>query len=64
MRTKRSLALNGEHEVKLLANKVKRRILASNKKDVTREWRKLHNEELRNFFSSDNFPMIRREWTS
>jgi hypothetical protein len=59
MRIKRSVALNGECRVKLLVNKMTR-ILVSNKKDVTREWRKLHNEELHNLFSSSNIVEVLR----
>jgi hypothetical protein len=33
-------------------NRVLRRIFASMKDEVTRDWRKLHGEELHNFYSS------------
>jgi hypothetical protein len=33
-------------------NRVLRRIFGRNKDDATGEWRKLHNEELHNFYSS------------
>jgi hypothetical protein len=34
-----------------------------NKKDITREWRTLHNEELRNFFSTNIVAMPRPKRT-
>jgi hypothetical protein len=42
-------------------NRVLRRIFGSKRDGVTREWRKLHNEELRDLFSS---PSIIRMITS
>jgi hypothetical protein len=35
-------------------NRVLRRILGPKRNEVTRDWRKLHNEELRNLYSSPN----------
>jgi hypothetical protein len=35
-------------------NRVLRRIFEPKKDDVTGEWRKLHNEELHNLYSSQN----------
>jgi hypothetical protein len=34
--------------------KMPRKIFGPKRKDVTREWRRLHNEELHNFYSSPN----------
>jgi hypothetical protein len=38
--------------VRLFENRVLRRIFGSKKDEVTGEWRKLHNEELHNLYSS------------
>jgi hypothetical protein len=35
-------------------NRVLRRIFGPKRDDVTGDWRKLHNEELHNFYSSPN----------
>ena len=41
-----SLTLREEHRLRLLENKVLRRIFGSKRDEVTGEWRKLHKEEL------------------
>jgi hypothetical protein len=38
----------------LYANRVLRRIFGPKRDEVTRDWRKLHNEELHNLYSSPN----------
>jgi hypothetical protein len=38
----------------VLENKVPRTIFGPGRDEVTGEWRKLHNEELHNFYSSPN----------
>jgi hypothetical protein len=38
----------------VLENRVLRRIFGPKRDEVTRGWRKLHNEELHNFYSSQN----------
>jgi hypothetical protein len=38
--------------VRLFENRVLRRILGPKRDEVTGEWRKLHNEELRDLYSS------------
>ena len=38
----------------LLRNRVLRRIFGSRRDEVTEEWRKFHNEELNNLYSSPN----------
>jgi len=40
-----SLTLWKEHRLSVFENRVLRRIFGSKKDEVTREWRKLHNEE-------------------
>jgi hypothetical protein len=49
-----SLALIEEHGLRVLENRVLRRIFGSKRDEVSREWRKLHNEERRNLYSSPN----------
>jgi hypothetical protein len=41
-----SLTLREEYRLKVFGNRVLRRIFGLKRDDVTREWRKLHNEEL------------------
>jgi hypothetical protein len=41
-----SLTLKEEHEVRVLENRVLRRIIGPKRDEVTGDWRKLHNEEL------------------
>jgi hypothetical protein len=45
-----SLALRDEHRLRALENRVLRRIFGLKRNEVTGGWRKLHNEELHNFF--------------
>jgi hypothetical protein len=47
-----SLTLREEHRIRVFQNTVLRRIFGSKRYEVTGDWRKLHNKELRNFFSS------------
>jgi hypothetical protein len=41
-----------EHRLRVFENRVLRRIFGPMRDEVTGEWRKLHNEELRNLYSS------------
>jgi hypothetical protein len=41
-------------------NRVLRRIFGPKRDEVTGDWRKLHNEELHNLYSSPNIIRIRR----
>jgi hypothetical protein len=45
------LILKEEHSLRVLENMVLRRIFGPKRDDVTEEWRKLHNEELRDLYS-------------
>jgi hypothetical protein len=45
-----SLTLGEEHRLKVFENRVLRRIFGLKRDDVTGEWRKLHNEELRDLY--------------
>jgi hypothetical protein len=56
-----SLTLREEHRLRVFENKVLRRIFGPKRDEVTGEWRKLHNEDLRDLYSS---PSIIRIMTS
>jgi hypothetical protein len=47
-----SLILREEHRLRVLENRVLRRIFGPKRDEVMKEWRKLHNEELHNLYSS------------
>ena len=47
-----SLTLMEEHRLKVYGNRVLRRIFGTKRNEVTGEWRKLHNEELNDLYSS------------
>jgi hypothetical protein len=47
-----SLALREEHRLRMFENRVLRRIFGPKRDEVTGEWRKLHNEDLHNLYSS------------
>jgi hypothetical protein len=47
-----SLTLREEHRLRAFENRVLRRIFGPKRDEVTGEWRKLHNEELRDLYSS------------
>jgi hypothetical protein len=41
-----------KHRLRVFENRVLRRIFGPKRDEVTRKWRKLHNEELRDLYSS------------
>jgi hypothetical protein len=43
--------LREEHRLRVFENKVSRRIFGPKRDEATREWRKLHNEELTDLYS-------------
>jgi hypothetical protein len=47
-----SLTLRKEHKLRVFENRVLRRIFGPKMDEVTGEWRKLHNEELHDLYSS------------
>jgi hypothetical protein len=47
-----SLTVREEHKLRVFENRVLRRIFGPKKDGVTGGWRKLHNEELHNLYSS------------
>jgi hypothetical protein len=53
-----SLTLRGEHRMKEFENRVLRRIFGPKRDEVTGEWKKLHNEELRDLYSSPSIIRI------
>jgi hypothetical protein len=53
-----SLALREEHKLRVFENRVLRRIFGPKRDGVTGGGRKLHNEELRDFYSSSSIIRI------
>jgi hypothetical protein len=53
-----SLTLREEHRLRVFENRVLREIFGPKKDEVTGEWRKLHNEELRDLYSSPSIIRI------
>jgi hypothetical protein len=53
-----SLTLREEHRLRMFENKVLRRIFRPKRDEVTGGWRKLHNEELRDLYSSSSIIRI------
>ena len=49
-----SLTLREERRLRVFENRVLRRIFGPKRDEVSREWRKLHNEELNDLCSSPN----------
>jgi len=49
-----SLTLREERRLRLFENRVLSRIFGPKKDEVTKEWRKLHNVELNDLYSSPN----------
>jgi hypothetical protein len=52
------MAHGEEHRLRVFENKVLRRILGPKRDEMTGGWRKLHNEELRDLYSSPNIIRI------
>jgi hypothetical protein len=52
------LTLRKDHRLRLLENRVLRRIFCPRRDEVTGEWRKLHNEELNDLHSSPSIIRI------
>jgi len=61
-----SLTLREERRLRVFENRVMRSIFRTRKEQVTREWRKLHNEELNDLHSAHNIFWViksrRKKW--
>ena len=53
-----SLTFREEHRLRVFENRVLRRIFGLKRDGVTREWRKLHNEELNDLYCSPNIVRV------
>jgi hypothetical protein len=61
-----SLTLKEEHRLRVFENRVLRRIFGLKRDEVTGQWRALHNEELRELYSSPSIIRIiksRMRWS-
>jgi hypothetical protein len=52
------LTLREEHRLRVFENRVLRKIFGQKRDEVTGEWRKLHNEERRDLYSSQSIIRI------
>ena len=52
------ILLTEEHRLRMFENRVLRRIFGPKTDEVTGEWRKLHNEELNDLYSSPNIVRV------
>ena len=55
-----SLTLREERRLRLFKNRVLRRIFVLKRDEVTEEWRKLHNEEVYDLYSSPNIFQLKK----
>jgi len=53
-----SLTLKEEHRLRVFENRVLKRIFWPKRDEVTGAWRKLHNEELNDLYSSPNIVRV------
>jgi hypothetical protein len=49
-----TLTLREEHRLRVIENRVLRRIFGREREEVTGVWKRLHNEKLRNMYASPN----------
>jgi hypothetical protein len=55
-----SLTLREEQRLRVFENRVLRRISGPKRDEVTEEWRKLHNQELQDLYSSPSIIRIKK----
>ena len=55
-----SLTIREERRLRVFENRVLRRIFGHKRDEVTGEWRKLHNEEIKGLYSSSNIIRVIR----
>jgi hypothetical protein len=53
-----SLTLREEHRLKVFENRVLRRIFGPKREEVAGGWKRLHNEELRKLYASQNIVRV------
>ena len=53
-----SPTLREEHRLRVFENRVLRRIFGPKRDEVTGQWRKLHNEELNDLYSSPSIVQV------
>src|SRR5215469_12349292 len=53
-----SLTLREEHSLRVFENRVLRRVFGPKRDEVTGEWRKLHNEELKDLYFSPSIVQV------
>jgi hypothetical protein len=53
-----SLTVTEELRLRVFENRVLKRIFGPKREEVTEEWRKLHNEERNNLYSSPNIVRV------
>ena len=53
-----SLTLREERRLRVFENRVLRRIFGPKRDEVTGKWRKLHNEEMNNLYSTPNIVQV------
>jgi hypothetical protein len=56
------LALREEHRLRVFENRMLKRIFWPKRDELKEDWRKLHNEELQNLFSSPNLIRMIKSW--
>jgi hypothetical protein len=59
-----SLTLRDEHRLRVFGNRVLRRIFGPKREEVAGDWRRLHNEELHNLYTSPNIIFLKRHLQS
>ena len=55
-----SVALREEHRLRVFENRVLSKILGPKRDDVTREWRRRHNEEINDLYSLTNVIQVNK----